>query len=142
MRIYHIDLFSSSQMQRIVITSSISAIMSLPVSKPTVFSEHDWNMTCHDVKKIQENGFTAYLASKTRAEKGGVFLNIFLSFGLPLTCFFQSAAWDFYEQHKSQIKWDLAVINPPFVSCFFALQKKTSPPTVTNCPITGVRGEQ
>ena len=100
--------------------------MSVPVSKPTVFSEHDWNMTCHDAKKIQEDGFTAYLASKTRAEKGGFFLNIFLSFGLPLTCFFQSAAWDFYEQHKSQIKWDLAVINPPFVSCFIALQKTSS----------------
>jgi hypothetical protein len=71
---------------------------------------------------------TAYRASKTLAEKGGFFLNI-LSFGLPLTCFLQSAAWDFYELHKAQIKWDLAVINPPFVSCFFTKIKRH----IANC---------
>jgi hypothetical protein len=110
--------------QRIVITSSSAAVSSLPVSKPTVFSEQDWNLT--SVKEVQENSdksppstLTAYRASKTLAERGVfLFLNI-LSFGLPLTCFLQSAAWDFYEQHKPQIKWDLAVINPPFVSFFF-----------------------
>ena len=94
--------------------------MSLPLSKPTVFSEEDWNLG--SMKDVQEMGnktppSTVYRASKTLAEKGG-FLNI-LSFRLPLTCFLQSAAWDFYDQHKSQIKWDLVVINPPFVSCFF-----------------------
>lgn len=26
------------------------------------------------------------------------------------------AAWDFYNKHKNSVKWDLSVINPPFVS--------------------------
>ena len=107
-------------MQRIVITSSCSAVISPPLSKGTVFSEQDWNLS--SVKEIEEMGNKshpgiAYSASKTLAEKGS-FLNN-LSFGLPLKCFLQSAAWDFYEQHKPQIKWDLVVINPPFVSFFF-----------------------
>jgi hypothetical protein len=89
-------------------------------SKPAVFSEQDWGLSA--IKEVQEMGNkspppTVYRASKTLAEKGG-FLNI-LSFGLPLTCFLQSAAWDFYDQYKPQIKWDLAVINPPMVSWFF-----------------------
>jgi hypothetical protein len=120
--------------QRIVITSSCAAILSLPLSKPTVFSEEDWNSG--SIKDVQEMGnktppSTVYRASKTLAEKGG-FLNI-LSFGLLLfKCFLRSAAWDFYEQHKSQIKWDVAVINPPFVSCcFFTLPKKKD--NIANC---------
>ena len=108
-----------SQVQRIVITSSCAAVLSLQLSKPTVFSEQDWNLSA--IKEVQEMGnkappSTAYRASKTLAEKGG-FWNV-LSFGLSLICFLQSAAWDFYEQHKPQIKWDLVVINPPFVSFF------------------------
>ena len=75
MRIY-IDLFSSSQVQRVVITSSCAAVLSLPVSKPTVFSEQDWNL--NSIKEIQEKGdksppYTAYRASKTLAEKGAFF---------------------------------------------------------------------
>ncbi|KAF8798337.1 NAD(P)-binding protein [Phlegmacium glaucopus] len=27
----------------------------------------------------------------------------------------EKGAWEFHEQHKSQIQWDLAVINPPYV---------------------------
>ena len=76
MRIYT-DFLSSSQVQRIVITSSVAAVMTLTVSKPTVFSEQDWNLTC--IKEIQEKGnksppTTVYLASKTLAEKGVFFL--------------------------------------------------------------------
>ena len=116
-------------MQRIVITSSCAAVLSLPLSKPTVFSEQDWNLG--SIKEVQENGNkshpgTVYRASKTLAEKGWFVLNI-LSFGFTsevyVARFLQSAAWGFYEQHKSEIKWDLAVINPPFVSFFF-FQKK------------------
>ena len=107
-------------MQRIVITSSCSAVIREQASKPTVFSEQDWNVS--SVKEVEEMGNkcrpgVAYAASKSLAEKGD-FWNI-SSFGLPLTCFLQLAAWDFYEQHKPQIKWDLAVIIPPFVSCWF-----------------------
>ena len=131
-------------MQRIVITSSCGAILSLPLSKPTVFSEQDWNLNV--IKEVQEMGnksapSTPYRASKTLAEKGGSFFE-YLVFRR-LTFFCKSAAWDFYEQHKSQIKWDLAVINPPFVGRFQFLQKlKISLSFATNCRITGVRGEQ
>ena len=63
-------------MQRIVITSSCGAILSLPLSKPTVFSEQDWNLNV--IKEVQEMGdksppSTPYRASKTLAEKGEFF---------------------------------------------------------------------
>ena len=85
MRIY-IDLLSSPQVQRIVITSSVAAVMSL-VPKPTVFSEKDWNLA--SIKEIQEKGnksapFTAYLASKTLAEKGGLLLKKYPLFSVSL----------------------------------------------------------
>ena len=59
-------------MQRIVITSSCAAVLS-PVSKPTVFSEQDWNLSA--IKEVEEKGnksppSTVYRASKTLAEKG------------------------------------------------------------------------
>lgn len=86
MRVFF-EVLSRSQVQRIVVTSSCAAVISLPVSKPTVFSEQDWNLA--SIKEIQEKGnkappSTAYRASKTLAEKGGFFEYI-LSFGLPLT---------------------------------------------------------
>ena len=65
-----------SHVQRIVITSSCASVLSLPVSKPTVFSEQDWNLG--SIKEVQEMGNKtpspiAYCASKTLAEKGGLF---------------------------------------------------------------------
>ena len=114
-------------MQRIVITSSCAAVLTLPISKPTVFNEENWNLS--DIEEVRVKGnkvapFTAYHASKTLAEKGEFFFffgNILFFFGLPLLTLFlaNSAAWDFYEQHKSEIKWDLTVINLPYVSLFF-----------------------
>ena len=70
-------------------------------------------------------------------------------FGLPLTLFLaNSAAWDFYEQHKAEIKWDLTVINPPYVSRFFLfviiitkIKNTSSLTATTNGQITGIRGE-
>jgi len=88
-------LKTGSQVQRIVITSSCASILSLSLSKPTVFSEQDWNLgSIKEVEMGDKSPSTAYHASKTLAEK---------------------SAWDFYELHKAQIKWDLAVINPPFL---------------------------
>ena len=64
-------------MQRIVITSSSASVSSFqPLSKPTVFSEQDWNLA--DMKELQEKGnkthpVAAYYASKTLAEKGELF---------------------------------------------------------------------
>ena len=93
--------------------------MTVPQSKPTIYTEQDWNLG--SVKVIEEMGNKsppgmAYYASKTLAEKGGS-LNI-LSFGLTLTHFLQSAAWDFYEKHRAQIKWDLVTILPAMVSLY------------------------
>ncbi|KAF8999637.1 hypothetical protein BDQ17DRAFT_1360724 [Cyathus striatus] len=81
--------------KRIVITSSCASVMS-PPSVPTKFSEKDWNET--SPREVAEQGraaapITKYRASKTLAEK---------------------AAWEFYNKHKSEVSWDLAVINPPF----------------------------
>ena len=84
MRIY-IDCCERSQVQRIVITSSTAAIVSLPLSKSTVFSEQDWNLS--DIKQVQEMGaYGVYCTAKTLAEKGGVFFLSCLSVS-PLTMF-------------------------------------------------------
>ncbi|KAJ3573252.1 hypothetical protein NP233_g2547 [Leucocoprinus birnbaumii] len=84
------------QVKRIVVTSSTASVMA-PPTKPTVFSENDWNTD--SIKEVEEKGFEApnmskYRMSKTLAEK---------------------AAWDFYEKNKADINWELSVINPPFV---------------------------
>ena len=134
-------------MQRIVITSSCAAVLTLPLSEPTVFSEQDWNL--NSIKEVQELGnksppSTVYRASKTLAEKGGFFEYPCLSFSLlHISC--QLAAWDFYKQHKPEIKWDLAVINPPYASFFFFSHYKNKIKRkhhqFANGRITGVRGE-
>ncbi|KAF9442584.1 D-lactaldehyde dehydrogenase [Macrolepiota fuliginosa MF-IS2] len=85
-----------TNVKRIVITGSCAAVMS-PPSKPTVFSEKDWNTaSLEDVEKNGRNALTMskYRTSKTLAEK---------------------AAWGFHEKHRTEVQWDLVVINPPFV---------------------------
>ncbi|KAF9482939.1 NAD(P)-binding protein [Pholiota conissans] len=84
--------------KRIVVTSSCAAI-STPWNKapPAKFSEADWNTNSPGV--VEELGdktppVEIYRASKTLAEKG---------------------AWEFQEKVKSEVGWDLAVINPTFV---------------------------
>ncbi|KAF8999638.1 hypothetical protein BDQ17DRAFT_1410630 [Cyathus striatus] len=85
-----------TSVKRIVVTSSSVAIMT-PPTKPTIFSEKDWNE--ESPKEIERLGKDAaawhkYRASKTLAEK---------------------AAWDFYNKYKSEVSWDITVLNPPFV---------------------------
>ena len=80
-------------MQRIVITSSTEAVMSRPLSKPTVLSEQDWNSSA--IKEVQEMGnkcrpASAYCASKNLAEKGGI-LNIIFFFCNQLPGIFMSS---------------------------------------------------
>jgi nucleoside-diphosphate-sugar epimerase len=63
---------SRTNVKRIVVTSSIGAVMS-PPSTPTVFSEQDWNTA--SIEDVEKNGVHAspmskYRASKTLAEKG------------------------------------------------------------------------
>ncbi|KAF8608519.1 NAD(P)-binding protein [Ceratobasidium sp. AG-I] len=81
--------------QRVVVTSSVAAV--LDASKPTgtIYTENDWNVS--SIKEVEEKGKAAaggdkYRASKTLAEK---------------------AAWAEVEQQKPS--WDLATINPPMV---------------------------
>ncbi|KDN49976.1 hypothetical protein RSAG8_01312, partial [Rhizoctonia solani AG-8 WAC10335] len=83
--------------QRIVITSSVAAIMDGSKPSGTVFTESDWNT--FSPREIETKGKAAaggdkYRASKTLAEK---------------------AAWAFLEER--QPKYDIATINPPMV-CF------------------------
>ncbi|KAF8142891.1 NAD-P-binding protein [Mycena galopus ATCC 62051] len=85
-----------SSVKRVVVTSSCAAVLQVE-PEPKTFSELDWNEQAP--KEVTEKGraasaITKYRASKTLAER---------------------AAWDFVEKHKSEIGWDLVVINPPFV---------------------------
>ncbi|KAG6864908.1 hypothetical protein C0991_006437 [Blastosporella zonata] len=81
--------------KRVVVTSSCASV--LTVGSDKVFDEQDWNELA--IREITEQGDAApgpskYRASKTLAEK---------------------AAWKFYEENKANLKWDLSVLNPPFV---------------------------
>ncbi|KAG2007013.1 D-lactaldehyde dehydrogenase [Coprinopsis cinerea AmutBmut pab1-1] len=104
-------LKNGHDVKRIVITSSIAAITeTLP--HPKTFSEKDWNEG--SLKEVKEKGrdtavLTKYQASKTLAER---------------------AAWDFYAKHKKEVKWDLTVINPPYV--FGPTLQNISSPTSLN----------
>lgn len=85
-----------SRVKRIVITSSVAAIVHEGIV-PTTFTEENWNHQCLEVvKNLGEKApnLMKYRASKTLAEQ---------------------AAWKFVEEHKHQIRWDLAVLNPPLV---------------------------
>ncbi|KAH9896685.1 NAD(P)-binding protein [Cubamyces lactineus] len=85
-----------TSVKRVVITSSCAAVLT-PTTEPRVFSEENWNEA--SIQEVKEKGRDAagpakYRASKTLAEK---------------------AAWEFYEQNKASLPWDLVVLNPPFV---------------------------
>ncbi|QRV79239.1 D-lactaldehyde dehydrogenase [Ceratobasidium sp. AG-Ba] len=81
--------------QRVVVTSSVAAIMNTSKPTGTIYTENDWNEL--SVREVEEKGKGAaggdkYRASKTLAEK---------------------AAWAEVETQKPS--WDLATINPPMV---------------------------
>ena len=82
--------------KRVIVTSTVGSIIELG-PEPRVFSEKDWNE--RSIREVNEKGSAAhpldkYCASKTLAER---------------------AAWDFWNKHKSEVGWDLVVLNPPFV---------------------------
>ncbi|KAI0690439.1 NAD(P)-binding protein [Cytidiella melzeri] len=82
--------------KRVVITSSCASVLDT-FPEPKVFSEKDWNLGAS--RECEEKGRAAsqiakYRSSKTEAER---------------------AAWDFVEKNKGQLKFDVAVLNPPFV---------------------------
>ncbi|KAF7291223.1 hypothetical protein MIND_01265800 [Mycena indigotica] len=85
-----------SGVKRVVITGSCASVIHAD-PEPKTFSEVDWNE--QSPKEVEEMGretpgMTKYFASKTLAER---------------------AAWNFMKEYKSQMNWDLVVINPPFV---------------------------
>ena len=85
-----------ANVKRIVVTSSTAAVLQ-PDPNPRIFSEEDWNQL--SIKEVETKGREAgnvekYRASKTLAEL---------------------AAWAFVGKHKDEIKFDLVVLNPPFV---------------------------
>ncbi|THH09440.1 hypothetical protein EW145_g2000 [Phellinidium pouzarii] len=87
--------YAGPQLKRIAVTSSCAAILDPAVMGEV--NENIWNNG--SIAEVREKGRAAdqtakYCASKTLAEK---------------------AAWDFVDKHKSEISWDLTVLNPPFV---------------------------
>ncbi|KAJ7483557.1 hypothetical protein FB451DRAFT_1234962 [Mycena latifolia] len=85
-----------TSIKRVVLTSSTVTVVS-EGKEPKTFSEHDWNNQA--LQSATELGQAApallkYSASKVLAER---------------------AAWDFVEEHKHEIGWDLVVVIPPFV---------------------------
>ncbi|KAJ3752509.1 D-lactaldehyde dehydrogenase [Lentinula raphanica] len=87
---------AGSKVQRIVFTSSTAAVLEADPN-PRTFTEENWNDL--SVAQVERDGkdnlpITKYRASKTLAER---------------------AAWKFVEDNEAVIKWDLVVMNPPFV---------------------------
>ena len=82
--------------KRVVLTSSLVAVFEW-VTEPHVFTESNWNNAAVEAVKAKGSAadpFTVYMASKTLAEK---------------------AAWEFVDVNKSNISWDLVVLNPPWI---------------------------
>ncbi|KAJ7202445.1 NAD-P-binding protein [Mycena rebaudengoi] len=85
-----------TSVKRIIVTSSCAAVLQVE-PEPKTFSELDWNeQATREVKELGRTapGITKYRASKTLAER---------------------SAWKFMETNKDKLKWDLVVLNPPFV---------------------------
>ncbi|PPQ72545.1 hypothetical protein CVT25_004879, partial [Psilocybe cyanescens] len=85
-----------TNVKRVVVTSSVAAILR-NITVPTVLDENDWGDEW--VKIVEEKGRDApslykYFASKVLSEQ---------------------AAWEFYENHKAKLGWELVVINPSHV---------------------------
>ncbi|KIL60769.1 hypothetical protein M378DRAFT_13913 [Amanita muscaria Koide BX008] len=82
--------------RRIIIVSSLAAVFH-DTDKPIKIDDKDWNTEA--IERVDDlgrnaSGFDKYAAAKTLAEK---------------------AAWEFYENHKAQAKWDMVFIHPPYV---------------------------
>ncbi|EKM78748.1 hypothetical protein AGABI1DRAFT_107237 [Agaricus bisporus var. burnettii JB137-S8] len=93
-----------NRVDRVVFTSSTATIFA-PVTKPTVLNESNWNtVTLEEVERLGRaaTSHQKYRASKILAEKGQ-------------SNSFSLAVWEFYEANKERSRWDITVINPPFV---------------------------
>ncbi|KDQ17955.1 hypothetical protein BOTBODRAFT_29272 [Botryobasidium botryosum FD-172 SS1] len=86
-----------TSVKRVVITSSVAAVQQPKTEMPAIYTETDWNTSA--VEEVKEKGAQAghlvkYRASKVLAER---------------------AAWDFVEENKGEIGFDIATILPSFV---------------------------
>ncbi|KAI9509132.1 D-lactaldehyde dehydrogenase [Russula earlei] len=89
-------LKQGSTLKRFILTSSAVAILEFPW-RQRVFTEENWNSAALEAVKTKgpaAGPLNIYLASKTLAER---------------------AAWEFVDVHKSEISWDLVVLNPPYI---------------------------
>ncbi|KAJ7466026.1 D-lactaldehyde dehydrogenase [Mycena latifolia] len=89
-------LVHGTSVRRVVVTSSAWAVLQRS-KEPKTFSERDWDDEAPaEVAALgaAASAVAKYAAAKTLAER---------------------AAWDFVEKHKSEIGWDLVVLNPPGV---------------------------
>ncbi|KAJ7494891.1 D-lactaldehyde dehydrogenase, partial [Mycena latifolia] len=85
-----------TSVKRVIVTSSAWAVLQRS-KEPKTFSELDWDEEAPaEVTTLgaAASAVAKYAAAKTLAER---------------------AAWDFVERHKSEIRWDLVVLNPPGV---------------------------
>lgn len=83
--------------KRVVITSSVAAIVQPKDEVPAIYTEVDWNTSAVEevkAKGAQAGHLVKYRASKVLAER---------------------AAWDFVEENKGEIGFDIATILPSFV---------------------------
>jgi len=86
---------SPNSVKRVIVTSSIAAVMNATKTPPVTFTEKDWNENSE--KMVKEQGKAAPAADKYRASKSMA----------------EKAAWNFVSDNKP--KWDLACINPGLV---------------------------
>ncbi|KAJ7804965.1 D-lactaldehyde dehydrogenase [Mycena olivaceomarginata] len=88
-------LQSAAPKRRIVVTSSVASVVHWTSTRPTPWTEDDWNT--RSITVVEEQGVHApdvdkYCASKSLAEK---------------------AAWDF--KRTNDVSWDLVTLCPPFI---------------------------
>lgn len=85
-----------ASVKRVVVTSSTAAVLQADPN-PRVFSEENWNEV--SPREVETKGREAAQIDKYRTSK----------------IFAERAAWEFVEKNKGEIKFDLVVMNPPFV---------------------------
>ncbi|KAI9058007.1 NAD-P-binding protein [Trametes sanguinea] len=83
--------------KRVVMLSSGGAVIARDSPEPRVYDETCWNDA--DVREVEEKGkdahpFAKYMASKVLAER---------------------RAWQFYEENKAKLSWELVTVAPPWV---------------------------
>lgn len=85
-----------TDVKRVIVLSSCAAVLEADPN-PRVFSEEDWNG--QSIREVQTKGKDAHPADKYRASK----------------TLAEKAAWKFVDENKTELHWDLVVLNPPFV---------------------------